>query len=77
MVFWWVLFFFKVIVKKKATAESGTATFSVARMPKNHLVILNQNQEMNCQMTLGVKEILIPKILEAVQLVVTKSIMVS
>ena len=44
---------------------------------ENHLVILNQNQEINCQMTLGVKEILIPKILEAVQLVVTKSIMVS
>ena len=39
---------------------------------ENHLVILNQNQEINCQMTLGVKEILIPKILEAVQLVVTK-----
>lgn len=39
---------------------------------ENHLVILNQNQEMNCQMTLGVKEILIPKILEAVQLIVTK-----
>ncbi len=39
---------------------------------ENHLVILNQNQEMNCQMTLGVKENLIPKILEAVQLVVTK-----
>ena len=44
---------------------------------ENHLVILNQNQEINCKMTLGVKEILIPKILEAIQLVVTKSIIVS
>lgn len=39
---------------------------------ENNLVILNQNQEMNCQMTLGVKDVLIPKIIEAIQLVVTK-----
>ena len=39
---------------------------------ENHLVILNQNQEINCKMTLGVKEILIPKMLDAFQLIATK-----
>lgn len=43
---------------------------------ENHLVIHKQVQNLNCQMTLGVKEILIPKVLEAFQLVVTNSKMI-